>query len=60
VKLSKGKETSSKKVLDKMLLVPSLKHRINKVAVSEKRISLVNSLQNIEAPITSKHRYGKY
>ena len=63
MKLSKRREVNSgrrevsvgKKNIEKMLLVPSLKHRVSKLCVSEKKISLLNSLQNIEPPTPGKH-----
>ena len=68
IKLSKRREVSSgrrevsvgKKNIDKMLLVPSLKHRVSKLCLCEKKISLLNSLQNIEPPTPGKNKkYSK-
>lgn len=59
MKLSKGRDNSSKKISEKMLLVPSLKHRVVK-NFSEKKIAVLNSLHNIETPTLKKMtRHGK-
>lgn len=45
VKLRKAREAlHRKKSTEEMLLVPSLKHKLDKICLSEKKISLLNSL----------------
>lgn len=53
-KISKVRENSCKKTMEQMLMVPSLKHRILKMNLSEKKISILNSLQNIDSPCPKK------
>jgi hypothetical protein len=53
-KLPKARESSCKKSTAEMLLVPSLKHRILKMNLSEKKISVLNSLHNIDPQNTKK------
>lgn len=41
-----------------MLLVPSLKHRVVKMNLSEKKISVLSSFYNIDMPV-QRHGNGK-
>lgn len=48
-KIKKCRDASTKKQTDEMLLVPSLKHKISKLGLSEKKIHIMNSTSLLDA-----------
>lgn len=61
MKLKKVREVMHrKKSTEEMLLVPSLKHKLDKIILSEKKISFLNGLNLLEANVNYKmKRYDR-
>lgn len=59
VKIRKARDAlHRKKSSEEMLLVPSLKHKLDKICMSEKKISMLSSLNLIEG--AANYRVRRY